>query len=166
MGNCPRTLGQMVGLSMVEVGGILPDRSDRAIEDLLEQMPMAVRLVFAAMAEHSDCLFLRQTLEQAQSELLPVVLDGWIARIHFIRLEQLGAIALAEPGPGHLALLKRAQQLLAWAEVRHPDVIAIRRQAAPAEARDEEAETVAGCGRRMNRTGLNSRLRFHTKRKE
>ena len=87
---------------------------------------MTVRLVLIALAQERDRTALRQVLEEAQRELLAVILDRPVAAIDRATLEQFLAIAPGKLAPRDLVGLKSTQELLARAEIGHPHLVASR----------------------------------------
>ncbi|HEX7778629.1 MAG TPA: hypothetical protein VF424_05295 [Vicinamibacterales bacterium] len=87
-----------------------------AAKGLAKLVPMAVRLVFGAMAHHGHRLSPAQLLDQPKCELLPVILDGPAPRVNGTVHEQLAAVRLTKLSPGDTAGLKTAEQLFAWPE--------------------------------------------------
>ena len=103
---------------------------------------MAERRVLGAVTEKRHWLPLAQFLQQAKGELLSVIADRLVLRIEFGARQDLIEISLAERLPFDLAILERAQQLLARAETRHPDIEAILWNPAPTKARRQNPQTV------------------------
>jgi hypothetical protein len=83
---------------------------------LAKLVPMAVRLLFGAMAHQCHRLSPAQLLDQPKCELLPVILDGPASRVNGTVHEQLAAVLLTKLSPGDTAGLNPTEQLLAWPE--------------------------------------------------
>ena len=115
---------------------------------------MAMPLFFRAVAEQRHGLLFRQVLQQSQGELLAVVLDSFIARIHAARLQQFSLITAAVFRPGNPAAKNRVAQFFARSQVRHPNVKTIRRQASPASPRRQDPEAIACFDWAVNRLGF------------
>ena len=77
----------------------LPGGSDPALEDLAKHMPVALRLVLRTVAQEGDRCTLPEFLQQAEGELLAVVLDRPVPLVDRAALEQLLAVTPPEPGP-------------------------------------------------------------------
>ena len=111
-------------------------------EQRLQQVPVAMLLVFGAMAQQRHSLVLRKMLQEAQSEFLAVILDSLVAAIDRAVLAQFLAISVAEFGPRDFSRQKFIPELLARPEIGHPNIVAIFRQAAAPAARRENSQTV------------------------
>src|SRR5437868_4680593 len=86
-------------------------------------MAVTMRLVFGAVAHQRDGRLAGDLLKQTQGEYLAVVFYGAILPVNCPALKQFFAIAPAEIAPIDAACEHVPLQLLAWAEVRHPDVV-------------------------------------------
>ena len=86
---------------------------------------MAMWLVFGAMAEQRHGLILRQVLEEAQGEFLAVILDSLITAIDQSVFPQFLTVAITEFGPGNFPRQKLVPELLARAEISHPNIEAV-----------------------------------------
>ena len=112
---------------------------------------MAMLFLFRAMTQQRNRTLLRQFLEQAQGELLSVILDRAISLVHRPAFKKFLAIAASELAPADLVGQDRAQQLLAWTKIRHPDVVGGSRQTPAAKARRQDAQSIlARFNRREN----------------
>lgn len=111
-------------------------------EQRLQQMAMAVLFFFGAMAEERHSLRFGELLQEAQSPLLAVVFDVAISIVKGPALPHLGSIAAAVIRPGYFAAEVCITKLLAWPEVRHPNMITVARQTASAPARGQNAEAI------------------------
>src|SRR4051812_16239281 len=98
-------------------------------------MPVTMLFRFGAMTQERYGSFPGQVLEQAQGELLSVVLYSFVPPIDFAGLMQFLQISAAIVRPSNFAGKDGVAQLLAWAEVCHPDIEALPRQTPPATAR-------------------------------
>src|SRR5437016_10448831 len=105
-------------------------------------MPVAMLFVLLAMAQQRHRPPAAELLDEAQRELLAVVLDRPVALIDAAAVGELLAVAAAELAPGDRARAGIVQQRFARPEIRHPHVVAARRQAATAEARRQNAQAV------------------------
>ena len=103
---------------------------------------MAMLFRFRAMTQQSNCALLRQLLKQAQCEFLAVVFDRAISLVHRPAFKKFLAIAASELAPADLVGQDRAQQLLGWTKIRHPDVVGGSRQAPAAESRRQNAQSI------------------------
>jgi hypothetical protein len=112
------------------------------------------------VTEQGHSLFLGQMLEQPEGELLAVVLDSLVARVHTADLHEFLYIAAAVIAPGNLARQNRIPELLTWAKVRHPDIEPIRGQTAAPATRRQDSEAVAGFDWTVNRLGLKHGFAF------
>jgi len=113
-------------------------------------MPVAMFLLFGAMAEQSDRSRPSKMLQEAQGEFLAVIANGAVSPVDRSRLEQFLAISPAELLPGNLFRQERPQQRLARADIRHPDVVSVLWQSATAKACGQHAQAIAGAGGRVN----------------
>ena len=59
---------------------------------MTQQMAMAVLLIFSAVAQQGHIALPGEPANQAEGELLPVILDGRVARVDAAAHEQLGSI--------------------------------------------------------------------------
>src|SRR4051794_8106225 len=107
-------------------------------------------LVFGAMAKQGYGLLLRQVLEQTQGELLAVIFDPLVARVHPAWLEQFLLIAPAVFRPRYSATEDGIAQRFARPQVRHPNVEPVRRQTAPAPSCRQNPKAVARFDRAVN----------------
>src|SRR4051794_20804675 len=114
-------------------------------------MPVAMHFVFRAVTKESDCPFRGEVLEEAEGELLAMVLDVAIPLVDAAAFAQLLEVTPAILGPANCSGEEGIAQRFARAQVSHPDVVAILRQTTPASARGEDAEPVhAAFDRRMD----------------
>jgi hypothetical protein len=105
-------------------------------------MPMAMRLVFSAMAEQGHRLILGEMLQEAQGEFLAVILDSLISPIERAAFAHFLAVSIAEFGPGDCACKKFAPELLTRTQICHPNIETVVRQTPAAASRRENSETV------------------------
>src|SRR5712672_3430993 len=105
-------------------------------------MPMAMRLVLGAMAHERDGAGTRQRLQQPQREFLAVVPDCAVARIDAAAFQKLLLVATRELAPAHALPEDIAQQGLARPEIGHPDIVAVRRQAAATQPGRKNSQAV------------------------
>ena len=103
---------------------------------------MALWLLFPAMAHQRDVPCRGEPFDQAERELLPMVLDGPAASIHGPVHEQLSAVLQKESRPADPTSLPTSQKSLARTKRGHPDIVSARRQATPAKPRGEDAKSV------------------------
>src|SRR6188768_3698990 len=94
------------------------------------------------MAHQCDVLPLGERLDEAQGELLPVVLDGAAFRVDGARRSQLADVFASEGGPGDLSVEVALEQRLGRAQGVDPGVVAIRGKAPAAETSGEDAKAV------------------------
>ena len=115
---------------------------------------MTVQLFLSAMAEKRHIPSRRECPEQAKGELLSMILDDAVARIDAVTScpKYFGFVEPGECAPANGR--KRAQQLFAGAQIRHPDIITIRRQASPTKTCGENAEAISFGDWRMHRFGF------------
>ena len=112
------------------------------LEQLLQQVPVAVLLVFRAMAKQRHRLASRKMLQEAQSEFLAVILDSLVAAINRTILTQFPGISVAEFWPSNRPGQKFTPECLARPKICHPDIVAVFRQAAAPATRHENAQTI------------------------
>jgi hypothetical protein len=117
-------------------------------------MAMATRFVFRAMAEQGDGLLLSQMLEQSQGELLPVILDSFVANIYSADFTELLQITTAVLRPRYPAGEDSVAQVFARPEIGHPDVETVGWQAAPSPSSGQNSEAVFRFERAVNRFGF------------
>jgi hypothetical protein len=103
---------------------------------------MAMLLLLGAMAKQRNGSGFGQVLEKPQGEFLAVILDPLIPPIDPARLAQLGQITAAVFLPGYLPCEDRISQLLARAEVCHPNVETIAGQPPAPPARRQDPKTI------------------------
>ncbi len=103
---------------------------------------MAMLLILGAMAEQRYRSALRQMLKEAQGEFLPVIPDSLIAEIDRPAFAQLLSVTVAVFRPGDLSCQEFIPKLLARPEIRHPDMVAIFRQAAAPASRGKNPQTI------------------------
>jgi (2Fe-2S) ferredoxin len=113
-----------------------------SVEQRFQQVPMAMLLILGAMAEQRYRLALRQMLKEAQGEFLAVILDSLIAEIDRPALAQFLTVTVAVFRPGDLSSQEFIPKLLARPEIRHPDMVAIFRQAAAPASRGQDPQTI------------------------
>jgi hypothetical protein len=120
----------------------VPELHTPAQNQFLEQMSVTLCLIFSAVAHERYMTRTGQRLEQAQCELLTMVLDAATARIDRPIQEELRPVATREPGPRYSAGQVRLEQSLAGPQRRHPDVIACGRHTAATETSRKNPETI------------------------
>lgn len=98
--------------------------------------------VFSTMAQQRHRLIFGEMLQEAQSEFLTVILDSLIAAIDRSVLAQFLAVSVAEFGPSDFSGQKFVPELLAWAEISHPNVETVFRQAPASTPCCENPQTV------------------------
>lgn len=118
--------------------------SDSPLQYPLQQMAMTAVLILCTVAHHGHGTALGKVLEQPQCEFLAVVLYGTVAPVNRAAFKQLLAVATTELRPGHLIRLPSAKELLAWAKIRHPDMVAVGRHPAATEARRQNPQAIFG----------------------
>src|SRR5882672_6213688 len=107
-----------------------------------QDMPVAPPLVLGAVAQKRHVLALREPLDQAQRELLAMILDGTAPLVDRAVEKKLGPVLLRERLPRDRAFLQRPKGPLARAEAGHPDVVARCGDASAAESGHENAQAV------------------------
>ena len=103
---------------------------------------MALRLILGAVAHHRHVARGGETLQQAQREFLPVVLDGAAARVDPSAHEQLLPVGASELCPGESSRLEGPQEPLAWPKRRHPYIVATQPHPPSTEPSDEDSQSV------------------------
>ena len=117
---------------------------------------MAVHLIFRAMTKESHSTGLSEMLEQPQSELLSVIFDPPVSLVDRAAFEQFLQVTPAILRPGDLGRKNRVPQFFARAEIRHPDIVTILRQTAPAPARCQNSQAILfAFDWRIDRLGFN-----------
>ena len=111
----------------------------RSVEQRFQQVPMAILLVFGAMAQQRYSVVLRKVLQEAQSELLAVIFDSLVAAINRSALTQFLAVSVAELGPRDFPRQKFIPELLARSEICHPNIVTVCRQAAASASSGENS---------------------------
>src|SRR5919201_2401052 len=91
-----------------------------------ELVAVALRLIFRAVAHQRHAAAAREPLDEAQRELLSVVLDRAAPRVHRAVHEQLATILAEELRPRDAARLTVPKETLARTERRHPHVVPVR----------------------------------------
>ena len=115
---------------------------DLSLEDLLQEVPVAMRFIFRAVTQESHRSLTGQVLEQAERELLPVVLDLLVAVIDSAVFAQLPQVEPAEFRPRDFSGENGLPQLFTRPEICHPDIVAIARHAAATTARGQYAQSI------------------------
>ena len=103
---------------------------------------MTMLFVLGTMAQQRHRVIFGEMLEETQGEFLAVILDSLIAAIDRAALAQLFPISLAVLRPGDFPRQKFIPELLARAEVCHPDMVKVFRQAPSSAARRENSQAV------------------------
>lgn len=103
---------------------------------------MAVPLILGAMTKQRNGSRPGQVLEKPQGKLLTVILDALVPAIDRTRLAQLIYITAAVFRPRYPARQDGVSQLLARAEVCHPDIETIPGQAASPPACRQDPKTI------------------------
>ena len=124
-------------------GGTGPFRSATSENGLLQFVSMAAALIFRAVAQERDSTLSRELLDQAERELLTMILDGGAPRVNRAVHEQFAPVLTEKPGPRDAAGLDVPQETFAWSQRRHPHVVAARWHPAPAEPRGENPDSIA-----------------------
>jgi hypothetical protein len=73
--------------------------SDFPEQDLSQQVPVAMRLVFSARAHQRNRAPFAESLQEAQSKFLSVVLDGFAFLVSRSGIEKFLAVTTAELPP-------------------------------------------------------------------
>jgi len=58
------------------------------LQNPLQEVPVAMRLIFGAMAQERHVSALAQSLQKPEREFLPVIFDGWVALIYWAGFSQ------------------------------------------------------------------------------
>jgi hypothetical protein len=98
--------------------------------------------VFGAVAEQRHRLGFRKMLQEPQSEFLAVILDSLIAEIDRPAFTQFPAISVGVSAPREFPRQKFVSKALARAEIRHPNVVSVFRQAPASATRYKDSQTV------------------------
>lgn len=101
-----------------------------------------MRLVFSAMAEQRHRLIFGEMLQEAESEFLAMILDSLIAAIDRPAFPQFLAVSVAEFGPFDFSRQKFVPELLTWAEIGHPNIETVFRQAPASTPCRENPQTI------------------------
>src|SRR5262245_27560968 len=105
-------------------------------------MAVTLLLVFGAVTHERNVPFAGKLLDEAQRELLAVVLDRPALTVDRAVEKQFPPVGPSECGPRDLSGQKVPQQTLARSQARNPHVVARRGHPASAETRDEKAQAV------------------------
>jgi len=104
---------------------------------------VAALLVLGTVAKKGHVSPLSEPLDQAQGELLAMILDGLAPLVDRAVEKKLGPVLPGELRPGDRASLHAPKDPFARAEAGHPDIVARRRHAAAAESSHQNAQAVA-----------------------
>jgi len=105
-------------------------------------VPVTVLFVFGAVAQQRHRLGFRKMLQEPQSEFLAVILDSLIVEIDRPAFPQFPAISAGIGAPCEFPRQKFVPKALARAEIRHPNVVSVFRQAPASATRYEDSQTV------------------------
>jgi hypothetical protein len=81
-------------------------------------------------------------LQQPQSKLLAMIFDSLVRSIDPARLAQFLAVTPAILRPSDLSGQERIAEPLARPQIRHPDIVTVFRQTAPAPPRRQDPQPI------------------------
>ena len=118
------------------------ERSNFPHQNLSQNVTVTVQLILVAMAHHGYRAPRGEFLEQAQRELLAVILDRRVAGVNRPTLEKLFPVFSAELTPPDFSALGVPQKFFARPEIGHPDVIPRYGHSSAPKSRGQNAQAI------------------------